>query len=87
MFKIVFACDRTVREVKKLTNLCFTMQEKFQSKGEEGELKELAAQSQYFVKDFYGAGFLKIKKSVIFKLLGTAMTYFIVIVEFNTSTI
>lgn len=83
---MVFACDKAVKEVRKLTTLCFTMHEKFRSKCEEDELKELAAQSKYFVKDFYSAGFLKIEKSVIFKLLGTAMTYFIVIVEFNTSS-
>lgn len=61
------------------------MQDKFRSRTEEEELKELASQSKYFEKHFNGAGFLKIDKHLIFKLLGTAMTYFIVIVEFNDS--
>lgn len=83
---IVFACDKTVNEAKNLKHICYKLQEEYDEETEEeSELMAFAEQSEHFVRHFYAAGFLKVDKQAIFGLLGTAMTYFIVIVQFNES--
>lgn len=83
---IIFVCDETVREARNIEKVCYKLQEELDEESKEkAQLTKFARESRYFVQHFNAAGYIRIDKRAIFGLLGTTMTYFIVVVQFNES--
>jgi gustatory receptor len=83
---IILPIDSTVQKAKQFIDLCYKMQEKFTCESEETSvLTKLANDSKNYTRDFSAAGFFTINKSIIFSMVGTVTTYFIITIQLNES--
>ncbi|KAJ3636560.1 hypothetical protein MTP99_000093 [Tenebrio molitor] len=86
VLSIILPIDSTVQKAKQFIDLCYKMQEKFTCESEETSvLTKLANDSKNYTRDFSAAGFFTINKSIIFSMVGTVTTYFIITIQLNES--
>ncbi|KAJ8947253.1 hypothetical protein NQ314_008652 [Rhamnusium bicolor] len=83
---VIFCCDLTIRESKKLLKTCFKLDQYLPLESEESrELKSLTNIIKSRRPVFTAAGFFQVNRATLLSLFGTTTTYFIIIVQFGTS--
>ncbi|XP_060524885.1 uncharacterized protein LOC132701176 [Cylas formicarius] len=79
---ITFSCHATVKESEKLIGICYKLQEKFHIYSEEyQEIQNLINLVTTKRVTFTAADFFEINKPILFALVSTATSYFIVVIQ------
>lgn len=81
---LILPADAAVKTAQKFIDLCYKFQEFYPDSSEIGKrLRTLARDSKHFLVLFQPCRIFVLDKKIVFGLLGTVTTNFIVAVEFN----
>ena len=76
--------DGTVQEAQRFLDNCYQIQDRFSTSGKEIKLlKETAAYSKQFLREFSAGGLFYIDKTLITGVMGNVATYMIITTQFN----
>uniref|UniRef100_A0A6P7FXZ6 Uncharacterized protein LOC114335415 isoform X2 n=1 Tax=Diabrotica virgifera virgifera TaxID=50390 RepID=A0A6P7FXZ6_DIAVI len=83
----IMCCDLAAREAKNLTTVCYTLLNESVTNQKNAECTQMLLQLIDYTKSvpakFTAADFYEIKRTTILQILGIAMTYFVVVVQFD----
>ncbi|KAJ8952979.1 hypothetical protein NQ318_015339 [Aromia moschata] len=84
---IIFTCDFTVKESRKLLVTCSRMERYLPlTSKERSELLRLEDQIRNNRPSFTAAGFFQINRSTLLSLISTTTTYFIIVLQFRNAS-
>ncbi|EFA07608.1 gustatory receptor 111 [Tribolium castaneum] len=76
---MVMVIDSTTREAETFITLCYKLQEN----NEIDAFGKITIYAQHFTRNFTAVGFFRIRKNIIFSIIGNAATYLIIAIQFN----
>lgn len=79
------SCSNAASTSKKLSFLCYKLQEKITEASQIPTLLNLARELESNVATFSAAEFFEINNNTLFGILASATTYFIIIIQFNSA--
>ncbi|CAH1236481.1 unnamed protein product [Diabrotica balteata] len=83
----IMCCDLAAREAKNLTTVCYNLLNESMTNQKNAECTQMLLQLIDYTKSvpakFTAADFYEIKRTTILQILGIAMTYFVVVVQFD----
>lgn len=79
------SCSNATAASKKLSFLCYKLQEKVKEVSQLTVVVNLARELKSNVATFSAADFFEINNNTLFGILASATTYFIIIIQFNNA--
>lgn len=78
-------CNNATSASKELSFICYKLQEKMSITSQTAKILNLADEFESNISTFSAADFFEINNSTLFRIFVSTLTYFIIIIQFNSA--